>query len=120
MTITIDTVTDSPIDKMNREFNQEYKTYEKDLCNCDKRSVIPTIDHRPRCRFNNVMSDHRVVYHDIKTIIDFENETQRELKFLKAEVVEVKTAVAKVEAELTEIKAMLGDFLALFRVSREN
>ena len=94
-------------------FNKKYQEVEKRWCNCVERVNIPTLDHQPRCEFAKIMDSPRTHYHNLKTIIDLEGKTQEELGFLKTEVTEVKS-------ELVEIKALLGDFLALFRSSREN
>ena len=95
---------------MLRGFSQEYKFHEKEMCNCDKRSVIPTLDHRSGCKFNEVMLNPRVAYHNLKIIQDCEKETHQKFESLGVEM-------TKMQTDIDEIKSMIGDFLALFRAA---
>ena len=94
-------------------FSKEYQIWEERKCNCDKRGNLPTLHHQNDCKFLKIMNNPRCHYHSLKVIQDNGNETREKLEILKADVAEVKS-------ELVEIKAMMGDFLALFRASRES
>ena len=94
--------------------SKEFQRNESINCDCSRRGNHPTLAHDSTCKFHRMMIDPRTHYHNFKVIQD-------ELTFLDTELTKVKVEVTDMRKELrtglAEVKAMLGDFLALFRAS---